>query len=140
MFICFAPRENPKIAVAVVVENAGFGATWAGPIARIMLEKYLNDTLQTKSKEDLERISNSNIMPPYLKRLQFIEDSTRARKWFEMYGDSTFLKKFISLKTKRGEKFPSRKNKSRGEEPLITEGILAGSKPFRKPISQPEPL
>ena len=32
-FVCFAPRENPKIAVAVIVENAGFGATWAGPIA-----------------------------------------------------------------------------------------------------------
>ena len=50
MFVCFAPMENPRIAVAVVVENAGFGATWAGPIARIILEKYFNDTLQTKSK------------------------------------------------------------------------------------------
>ena len=56
MFVCFAPKENPKIAIAVTVENAGFGATWAGPIAPILMEKYLNDTLQTKSKEDLERI------------------------------------------------------------------------------------
>ena len=95
MFVCFAPMENPKIAVAVVVENAGFGATWAGPIARILLEKYLNDTLQTKSKEDLERISNSNLMPPYLQRLQFKEDSIRARKWFEMTKDSAYLKSYV---------------------------------------------
>ncbi len=98
MFVCFAPREDPKIAIAVVVENAGFGATWAGPIARILLEKYLNDTLQTKSKEDLERISNSNLMPPYLQRLQFIEDSIRARKWFETTQDSAYLKKYVRVK------------------------------------------
>ena len=78
MFVCFAPKENPKIAIAVVVENAGFGATWAGPIARILMEKYLNDTLQTKSKEDLERISNTNLMPKYYVRKQYIEDSISA--------------------------------------------------------------
>jgi penicillin-binding protein 2 len=50
MFVCFAPKEDPKIAIAVTVENAGFGATWAGPIARILMEKYLNDTLQTKAR------------------------------------------------------------------------------------------
>lgn len=41
IFIGFAPMENPKIAVAVVVENAGFGATWAAPMATLMMEKYL---------------------------------------------------------------------------------------------------
>ncbi len=41
VFICFAPRDNPKIAVAAYVENAGFGATWAAPIASLMVEKYL---------------------------------------------------------------------------------------------------
>ncbi len=48
MFVCFAPKENPKIAIAVAVENAGFGATWGGPIARILMEKYLNDTISRK--------------------------------------------------------------------------------------------
>ena len=42
VFICFAPRENPKIAVAAYIENAGFGAKWAGPMASLMIEKYLN--------------------------------------------------------------------------------------------------
>jgi penicillin-binding protein 2 len=137
IFICFAPRENPRIAVAVVVENAGYGATWAGPIARIMLEKYLNDTLQTKSKEDLERIANSNIMPPYLKRLQFIEDSTRARRWFETYGDTSFLKKYISIKTKPGDKNPFKNNKSGNKKSSVTEGILTESKQLRKSSFQP---
>ena len=42
MFICFAPKDNPKIAIAAYIENAGFGATWAAPIASLMIEKYLN--------------------------------------------------------------------------------------------------
>ena len=94
MFVCFAPKQNPKIAIAVVVQNAGFGATWAGPIARILMEKYLNDTVQTKSKADIERISLANLMPVYLKRLQYKDDSVRAIKWFEMTKDSSYLKKY----------------------------------------------
>ena len=45
VFIAFAPKENPKIAIAVFVENAGFGGTWAAPIASLMIEKYLSDTI-----------------------------------------------------------------------------------------------
>lgn len=41
VFICFAPMDDPKIAVAAYVENAGFGATWALPVATLMMEKYL---------------------------------------------------------------------------------------------------
>lgn len=41
VFICFAPKDDPKIAIAAYVENAGFGATWALPVATLMLEKYL---------------------------------------------------------------------------------------------------
>jgi penicillin-binding protein 2 len=110
MFVCFAPKENPRIALAVVVQNAGFGATWAGPIARILMEKYLNDTIQEKSKADVERISNANLMPVYFKRLQFIEDSTRARKWFETTKDSAYLKKYASVEKMVMEKNPVKKN------------------------------
>lgn len=42
VFVLFAPRVNPKIAIAVLVENAGFGATYAAPIASLMVEQYLN--------------------------------------------------------------------------------------------------
>ena len=45
VFMAFAPRQNPRIAVAVVVENGGYGATIAAPISRLMIEKYLNDSI-----------------------------------------------------------------------------------------------
>jgi len=50
-FIAFAPLENPQIAIAVYVENAGFGGTWAAPIASLMMEKYLTDSISNKRKE-----------------------------------------------------------------------------------------
>jgi len=50
VFICFAPKDNPKIAVAAYVENAGFGATWALPVASLMLEKYLTGEISENRK------------------------------------------------------------------------------------------
>jgi penicillin-binding protein 2 len=48
VFFAFAPVDNPKIAIAVVVENAGFGATWAAPIASLMIEQYLTGKHNTR--------------------------------------------------------------------------------------------
>ncbi len=48
IFIGFAPVEDPQIAVAVVVENAGFGATWACPVASMMMEQYLTGSVKRK--------------------------------------------------------------------------------------------
>lgn len=107
MFVCFAPKDNPKIAIAVFVQNAGFGATWAGPISRIMIEKYLNDTLMTKSKADLERIANTNLMPAYFKRLQYKEDSIRAYNWYRDYKDSSLIKRFLKLSASVNEQKPA---------------------------------
>ena len=95
MFVCFAPRENPQIAIAVVVENSGYGATWAAPIASIMIEKYLNDTLRESSKKKVEELAAANIIPSYFTRLQYIEDSTRAFRWFEITKDSIYIKKYL---------------------------------------------
>jgi penicillin-binding protein 2 len=52
VFICFAPRDNPKIAVAAYIENAGFGATWAAPIASLLIEKYLNKEIKRLQLEE----------------------------------------------------------------------------------------
>lgn len=52
VFVVFAPRDNPKIAVAVLVENAGFGAAWAAPIASLMVEKYLRGYI---TRPDMEK-------------------------------------------------------------------------------------
>ncbi len=51
LLVCFAPVENPKIAISIIVENGGFGATWAAPIASLMIERYLNDTITRKDLE-----------------------------------------------------------------------------------------
>ncbi len=50
IFTAFAPRENPKIALAVVVENSGFGGTWAAPIASLMIEYYLKGEISAERK------------------------------------------------------------------------------------------
>jgi penicillin-binding protein 2 len=89
IFACFAPRENPKIAVAVIVENGGFGADAAGPIASLLVEKYLNDTIATDRLELEDRMTNTNLMPGYLVRMQYRADSIRAAEWADQSGDST---------------------------------------------------
>ena len=50
IFIAFAPKNNPKIAIAVYVENGGWGSTWAAPIAGLMIQKYT----KTLINENLE--------------------------------------------------------------------------------------
>jgi penicillin-binding protein 2 len=52
IFVAFAPKDNPKIAIAIMIENGGFGATIAGPIASLMIEKYLRHKI---TRTDLEK-------------------------------------------------------------------------------------
>jgi penicillin-binding protein 2 len=50
VFVAFAPRDNPKIAIAVVVENSGEGGTWAAPIASFIVEQvFKGEYIQTPS-------------------------------------------------------------------------------------------
>lgn len=62
VFFAFAPRVNPKIAIAVFVENAGYGGVWAAPIASMMVEDYLTDTI-TLPKYIQDRIYNGQLLP-----------------------------------------------------------------------------
>jgi penicillin-binding protein 2 len=62
VFVAFAPRDNPKIAIAVVVENAGFGATWSAPIASLMVEKYISKKIN-RPQAYLDRLINANLLP-----------------------------------------------------------------------------
>jgi len=131
MFVCFAPKENPKIAIAVFVQNAGFGATWAAPIARMMMEKYLLDTLTAKSKIDSARIASTNLMPSYFKRLQYKEDSIRAFKWFQVTKDSTYIDRFSLQEPARGPRSPFRKTPTEPELPNWVKILSATSLPER---------
>jgi penicillin-binding protein 2 len=94
-FVCFAPREDPKIAIAVVVENAGAGGTWAGPIASLLVEKYLRDTLSQERLKKVEEIANTNLMPSYYERVQYKTDSTRAFQWFKLTKDSNYIRNYL---------------------------------------------
>jgi penicillin-binding protein 2 len=94
-FVCFAPREDPKIAIAVVVENAGAGGTWAGPIASLLVEKYLRDTLSHERLQEVEDIAGTNLMPSYLERAQYKADSTRAFEWFKNTKDSSYIRNYL---------------------------------------------
>ncbi len=95
MFVAFAPRENPKIAICVVIENAGFGSTSAGPIASLLIEKYLNDTMRTESVKRIDELANKNLMPEILKLEQYLEDSARAYQWFKITKDSNYIRKYL---------------------------------------------
>ncbi|WP_395625684.1 penicillin-binding protein 2 [Daejeonella sp.] len=62
VFVAFAPRDNPKIAIAVVVENAGYGATWSAPIASLMVEKYIKKSI-SRPQIYTDRIMQANLLP-----------------------------------------------------------------------------
>ncbi len=63
ILIAFAPKENPKIAMAVFVENGGYGSTIAAPITSLMVEKYLTKTITRKDVE--ERMINLSLQDEY---------------------------------------------------------------------------
>jgi penicillin-binding protein 2 len=65
IFVAFAPKDNPKIAIAVLVEHGYFGARNAGPMASLMIEKYLKGTI---SRKDLEvKIYSNDLQKEYAK-------------------------------------------------------------------------
>jgi penicillin-binding protein 2 len=127
LFACFAPRENPKVAIAVIVENAGYGATWAAPIASLLMEKYLTDSIRAERLPEIERIAAANLMPSYLPRLQYIADSTRARFYFDLTKDSAYIKKFI----RRGGSAPAPRPDSSAPRPRLVYHLLDAVEPER---------
>jgi penicillin-binding protein 2 len=101
IFACFAPRENPKIAVAVIVENGGHGAYAAAPIASLLVEKYLRDTIATDRLGLEDEMTNKNTMPRYLVQKQFKADSARAADYADQTGDSSRWLQYQTLSFRR---------------------------------------
>jgi penicillin-binding protein 2 len=60
VFVAFAPVDDPQIAIAVIVENSGYGSLWAAPIASLMMKKYLNVDMGSKYYED--KMLNANLI------------------------------------------------------------------------------
>ncbi len=98
-FVAFAPKDNPRIAICVVVENAGFGSTWAAPIASLLMEKFLTDSIAgDHRKAEIERISNVVITPAKIRyelqrrdSIRQIKDSLQRTKERRMRLDSTAI-------------------------------------------------
>ncbi|MBB6240369.1 penicillin-binding protein 2 [Pedobacter sp. AK013] len=89
VFIGFAPRDNPKIAIAVIVENAGYGSTYAAPIASYMIEKYLKGSVSGGRAAQVDWMKNQNLLP-------LLIDKTKKIKLTK--ADSLLLKKTDSTK------------------------------------------
>lgn len=98
MFVAFAPRENPRIAIAVAVENAGYGATWAGPIASLLMEKYLKDSVTYKRKTIEEKMFNAHLVNKYV---YTIDSATRAHDALRY--QARMERKRVKDSTKRAE-------------------------------------
>ena len=65
IFVAYAPKNEPKIAIAVLVENGHYGSTWAGRISSLMIEKYLKNDITLKKTENL--VINKSLAEEYKK-------------------------------------------------------------------------
>ena len=80
-FGAFAPRDNPRIAIAVICENAGQGAWAAAPIASLLVEKYLKDSIRGKERQDMEEeFTKKNLIPRLMRMEMAKRDSLKQVK------------------------------------------------------------
>jgi penicillin-binding protein 2 len=80
-FGAFAPRDNPRIAIAVICENAGFGASSSAPIASLMIEKYLKDSISGQERKNrVEELAKTNLIPARMKKeMERLDSLKQAR-------------------------------------------------------------
>lgn len=67
LFMGFAPKDKPTVAISVIIENGGFGATYAVPIGRLMLQKYLRGEVPAADKHIEDRMANAVILPSIIR-------------------------------------------------------------------------
>ncbi|CAN5318342.1 penicillin-binding protein 2 [soil metagenome] len=146
-FAAFAPRKNPKIAIAVICENAGFGATSAAPIASLMIEQYLKDSIPEPDRQArIEELANLNLMPArifkevrYRDSLMHAKDSAYliAKGYIKIMKDTLQLDEeddteaIEKLRKSKQRESDSGKNRPKPVSDLRTDAILPTEK--RKP-------
>jgi penicillin-binding protein 2 len=118
VFVAFAPRENPKIAIAVVVENSGEGAHWAAPIASFIVEKYLRDSITRRE---------SGITPEYFINANKLPDLSNYTHKQKKLSPADSLKKLKSDSAKKHSVIKSAGNKSK--QSSIIPFLAIASKP-----------
>ncbi|WP_344832694.1 peptidoglycan D,D-transpeptidase FtsI family protein [Chryseobacterium ginsenosidimutans] len=91
IFVLIAPADKPKIVVVAVMEHAGFGATWAGPAATVIAEKYITGDLK---RENLyKKMTGASFMPEY--KRQWIADLKRKGLYKDPALDSVKQKRIL---------------------------------------------
>ncbi|MBC7616897.1 MAG: penicillin-binding protein 2 [Pedobacter sp.] len=106
VFIGFAPRENPKIAIAVIIENGGYGGVYAAPIASFIAEKYLTDTLSGRriNGSTAEMYMADNLMPTLKNKATkstFKKDGTTKADSIKKFNSTAILQKPTASKSKK---------------------------------------
>ncbi len=91
LFVGYAPRENPKIAIGIMVENGGWGSDWAAPIATLMMEKYLRDSI---SRPVIEKRMFDGVVIPKI----YMEEKLKEDKKKQERKDSLAVKAVAALK------------------------------------------
>jgi penicillin-binding protein 2 len=112
VFVAFAPKDDPKIAVAVIVENSGYGAQWAGPVASLMMERFLMDTIGKRRQYLVNRMARARLIP----RITYIKDSIEKkarRERYKLWKDSVKRSNKINAnKKENSNKSKTKKKKS----------------------------
>jgi penicillin-binding protein 2 len=80
ILVAFAPKDNPKIAIAIFVENGGYGSTIAAPIASLMIEKYLNGEISKATKHRENNVLNMSLKLEYDKLIPKKEEFAARTK------------------------------------------------------------
>lgn len=75
IFVAFAPKDDPKIAIAIIVENGYWGSRWAAPIASLMIEKYINGEITRETLE--KRMLDGTLKEEYQKQLEAVYDKKK---------------------------------------------------------------
>ncbi len=129
-FAAFAPRENPRIAIAVICENAGFGATSAAPIASLMIEQYLKDSIpEPDRKAKIETLSKLNLMPARIYEAIRYRDSlihVKDTSYLMEKGYIKGLKDTMDIDEEDDTEALDRLKKTKQKENLFTDTLPSG--------------
>ena len=106
VFIGFAPRNNPKIAIAVIIENGGYGGAYAAPIASFITEKYLTDSLSGRriNGSTAKMYMADNLMPALKNKvikLPIKKDSSTNPDSIKKFNSNAILQKKATIKPKK---------------------------------------
>jgi penicillin-binding protein 2 len=141
-FAAFAPRENPRIAIAVICENAGMGANSSAPIASLMIEQYLKDSIpEPDRKEKIETLAKLNLMPARIYEAIRYRDSLRHAKdtsYMQVKGYIKIAKDTMGIDEEDDTETLDKLKKTKTDDHLLTDTMPLGKNENRVLNQRPE--